>query len=51
MNGGFSAGMMADWENEDEKLLRWRNQTSKTTLEKTRSTEDLQPQSYFDNTA
>ena len=29
--------------------MRWRNQTSKTTLEKTRSTEDLQPQSYFDN--
>ena len=49
LNGGFSSGMMADWENEDEKLLRWRNQTSKTTLEKTRSTEELQPQSYFDN--
>ncbi len=33
ISGEFSSGMMADWANDDKKLLTWREETGKTALE------------------
>lgn len=32
ISGEFSSGMMADWANDDKKLLTWREETGKTAL-------------------
>ncbi len=32
MDGTFSSGMMADWANDDAKLLKWREETGETAL-------------------
>ena len=50
MTGQFSAGMMEDWNQDDEKLLSWREETSRTDFETTDNTsEDIQEQEYFDH--
>ena len=50
MGGAFSAGMMDDWANDDEKLLGWRKQTGETAFETTEITEqDIPEQEYFDH--
>ena len=50
MSGGFSAGMMADWANDDAKLLAWRQETAETTFETTKITDqDIPEQAYFDH--
>ena len=33
ISGEFSSGMMADWANDDKKLLTWREETGKTAFE------------------
>ncbi len=49
MSGAFSTGMMEDWANDDEKLLRWRAATGETAFEKTAPTPDhISEQTYFD---
>ena len=49
MNGDFSKGMMEDWDNNDEKLLNWREETGETAFEKTPSSEKhISNQEYFD---
>lgn len=32
ISGAFSSGMMADWANDDVKLLNWREETGRTAL-------------------
>ena len=50
MTGSFSSGMMEDWANDDDKLLGWRADTSKTVFETTDATSDEIPeQEYFDH--
>jgi ketol-acid reductoisomerase len=50
MEGHFSAGMMEDWANDDEKLLGWRKETGETAFETTQITDqDIQEQEYFDH--
>lgn len=50
MTGNFSAGMMADWANDDAKLLGWRAETGETAFEKTENTEqEIADQEFFDN--
>ena len=50
MTGDFSSGMMADWANDDAKLLGWRKETGETAFEKTENTEqEITEQEFFDN--
>ncbi len=50
MTGTFSSGMMKDWANDDDKLLGWRGDTSKTSFETTDATaDDISEQEYFDH--
>ena len=50
MTGKFSAGMMDDWNQNDEQLLSWRDETSRTDFETTEITaQDIKEQEYFDN--
>ena len=50
MAGRFSDGMMEDWDNDDARLLGWRNETGETAFEKTQGTEqDIPEQEYFDH--
>jgi len=50
MAGRFSAGMMEDWANDDQKLLAWRKETGETAFEKTENTDqDIPEQEYFDH--
>lgn len=50
MAGRFSAGMMSDWANGDEKLLGWRKETGETAFEKTQNTEqEITEQEFFDH--
>ena len=35
ISGAFSEGMMADWDNNDANLLKWRAATGETNFEKT----------------
>lgn len=50
MEGHFSAGMMEDWANDDEKLLGWRKETGETAFETTQITDqDIPEQEYFDH--
>ena len=50
MTGAFSSGMMADWANDDAKLLGWRADTADTAFEKTPAGDmEIAEQEYFDN--
>ncbi|MBT8140758.1 MAG: ketol-acid reductoisomerase [Gammaproteobacteria bacterium] len=49
MTGAFSAGMMQDWANDDEKLLGWRAETAETAFEKTpNGNMTISEQEFFD---
>ena len=50
MGGEFSSGMMADWAEDDAKLLGWREETSQTAFEKQANTDaKISEQAFFDN--
>ena len=50
ITGAFSSGMMADWDNDDANLLKWRAATAETGFEKTPAgSQDISEQEYFDN--
>lgn len=50
ISGAFSSGMMADWANDDEKLLTWREQTAETAFEKSTAGDmDIAEQEYYDH--
>merc|ERR1719408_1204399 len=50
ITGHFSSTMMADWDNDDVNLLKWRAETAETGFEKTPAgTMDIPEQEYFDN--
>ncbi|MHA7881506.1 MAG: ketol-acid reductoisomerase [Saccharospirillum sp.] len=50
ISGHFSETMMADWANDDQDLLRWREETGQTAFEQAPVvTNDLSDQEYFDN--
>lgn len=49
ISGEFSSGMMADWANDDKKLLTWREETGKTAFETAPQFEGkIGEQEYFD---
>jgi ketol-acid reductoisomerase len=50
ISGEFSSGMMADWANDDKKLLTWREETGATAFENAPQFEGkIAEQEYFDN--
>merc|ERR1712166_466961 len=50
ISGAFSEGTMADWDNGDANLLKWRAATGETAFEKTPAgSVDIPEQEYFDN--
>lgn len=50
ITGAFSSGMMADWDNNDANLLKWRAETAETGFEKTPAGDmHIPEQEYFDN--
>ena len=50
ITGVFSSTMMADWDAEDENLLKWRAETAETGFEKQPAgDQDIHEQDYFDN--
>merc|ERR1711937_873526 len=50
ITGAFSSGMMADWDNDDKNLLKWRAETAETGFEKTPAgSMHIPEQEYFDN--
>merc|ERR1719409_253078 len=50
ISGAFSRGMMADWDNDDANLLKWRAATAETGFEKTPAgSQDISEQEHFDN--
>merc|ERR1719263_2456776 len=50
ITGHFSKTMMADWDNGDANLLKWRNETAETGFEKTPAGDmHVTEQEYFDN--
>ncbi|HWK54321.1 MAG TPA: ketol-acid reductoisomerase [Hyphomicrobiales bacterium] len=51
MEGHFSAGMMADWADNDRKLLTWREETGKTAFEQssTEGAPEIPEQEYYDH--
>ena len=50
ITGEFSKGMMADWDNGDANLLKWRAETAETGFEKTPAGDmHIPEQEYFDN--
>ena len=50
ITGHFSSTMMADWDNDDENLLKWRAETAETNFEKEPAGDvDIPEQEYFDN--
>ena len=49
MTGKFSSTMMADWENDDSNLLKWREMTSREAFENSENTkEEILEQTYYD---
>ncbi|OHU87686.1 MULTISPECIES: ketol-acid reductoisomerase [Pseudoalteromonas] len=49
ISGEFSKGMMADWAEDDAKLLSWREETANTAFEKQQNTdEEINEQTFFD---
>ena len=50
ITGAFSEGMMADWRDDDRKLLTWREQTAGTAFEVASAGEmEIAEQEYYDN--
>jgi len=50
ITGHFSKTMMADWDNDDTNLLKWRQETAESNFEKTPAgSMDIKDQEYFDN--
>jgi ketol-acid reductoisomerase len=50
MSGTFSSTMMADWDNDDANLLKWRAATAETAFEKQEiSDQEISEQEYFDH--
>lgn len=50
ISGEFSSTMMADWDNGDVNLLKWRAETAETNFEKTPAGDvEIAEQEYFDN--
>ena len=50
ITGAFSSGMMADWDNDDTNLLKWRAETAETGFEKQPAGDmEIAEQEYFDN--
>jgi len=50
ITGAFSSGMMADWDNNDANLHKWRSETAETGFEKTPAgSMAISEQEYFDN--
>lgn len=50
ITGNFSAGMMEDWANDDEKLLGWREATTESAFEKSVAGDmDIPEQEYYDH--
>ena len=50
ITGAFSGGMMADWDNDDANLHKWRAETAETGFEKTAAgSMAISEQEYFDN--
>merc|ERR1719487_2756215 len=50
ITGVFSSTMMADWDNDDVNLLKWRAETAETGFEKTPAGDmAISEQEYFDN--
>ncbi len=50
LSGSFSETMMLDWENNDERLLTWREETGETAFEQTKAgSMEIPEQEYFDN--
>lgn len=49
ISGAFSAGMMQDWANDDQNLLKWREETGQTGFEQCPpATHQINEQTYFD---
>ncbi|MCP4587151.1 ketol-acid reductoisomerase [Pseudoalteromonas sp.] len=49
ISGEFSRGMMADWAEDDAKLLAWRAETAETAFEKQENTDqEISEQAFFD---
>ncbi|NHH88387.1 ketol-acid reductoisomerase [Pseudoalteromonas sp. MB47] len=49
ISGEFSRGMMADWAEDDAKLLSWRAETAETAFEKQHNTDqEISEQAFFD---
>ncbi|MEZ7205058.1 MULTISPECIES: ketol-acid reductoisomerase [Pseudoalteromonas] len=49
ISGEFSEGMMADWAENDNKLLTWRAETAQTAFEKQANTDaEISEQTFFD---
>ncbi|WP_199528695.1 ketol-acid reductoisomerase [Pseudoalteromonas sp. bablab_jr010] len=49
ISGEFSRGMMADWAEDDAKLLSWRAETAETAFEKQQNTDqEISEQTFFD---
>ncbi|MEO2279023.1 ketol-acid reductoisomerase [Pseudoalteromonas pernae] len=50
ISGDFSSGMMADWAEDDAKLLGWRAQTAETAFEQQENSDvNISEQEFFDN--
>ncbi|WP_462158717.1 ketol-acid reductoisomerase [Pseudoalteromonas sp. GB56] len=50
ISGDFSSGMMADWAEDDAKLLGWRAQTAETAFEQQQNSDvNISEQEFFDN--
>jgi ketol-acid reductoisomerase len=50
ITGAFSSTMMADWDNDDANLLKWRAATAETAFEKASNTDqNIAEQEYYDH--
>ncbi|MFP6838522.1 MAG: ketol-acid reductoisomerase [Pseudohongiellaceae bacterium] len=50
ITGDFSGGMMEDWAHDDQKLLKWREATTKTGFEESTAGDmEILEQEYYDN--
>ena len=50
ITGKFSSGMMADWANDDQKLLTWREATAETAFESSSAGDiEIAEQEYYDH--
>jgi ketol-acid reductoisomerase len=49
ITGEFSKGMMADWDNDDKNLFKWRAGDRRDRLREDRGLDEHPEQEYFDN--